>query len=119
LSQHKIEAEEFHLLDTLAALALDVHVEGEAASGSEGDLKGPVTALTVESPAVAVKEFDGSSTYSLSLIMRPPTVADHLSSLSGDLIIGIVDLSALTEGINELVTFVTETVGVKEVVASK
>lgn len=36
LSQHEVEAEELHLLDTLAAITLNVHVEREAASVCEG-----------------------------------------------------------------------------------
>lgn len=67
-----------------------------------------MAAFTVERPTVAIEEFDGPSTDGFSLVMSPPTMADHLPPLSGDLIIGIVDLSALTESIDKLVTLVPE-----------
>lgn len=108
LSQHEVEAEELHLLYALAALTLDVHVEREAASGGEGYLQGPVAPFTLERTAVAVEESDRPGTDSFSLVMSPPTMADHLPPFSGDLIIGVVDLSALTKRFYQLVTLVPE-----------
>lgn len=40
--------------------------------------------------------------------MSPPTMADYLPPLSCNLIIGIVNLSALTKGLNKLVTLVPQ-----------